>query len=105
MEQNFSGVNDRLYRILHDSGQHNEDAELLISLGEAREAQSFQGEPMTVGQLADLMEVERDEEGKIPRVPFLNACLRAHEFDGIKGLSREERIRAMSTAFDFLGDI
>lgn len=105
MKDRQGEINERLFRHLHNKAQYNEDRNLLRRLAEAREAESYEGVLMTGEQLADLMGIVKDDDGNIPITPFINACMSVDQFDGVQALPREERIRAMRTAFEFLSRV
>lgn len=82
--------------------EYHEDAGLAQRIREADDAMRYEGELFTPDEMADLMGIERRPDGTIPVNPFINGCLSIDTFERVQALPRDQRVRAMCTAFQAL---
>jgi len=97
--------NDQMLDALQGAAMLHGDQKAMQELEEADEARRFDGELLSGNQLADLMGVARGANGQVLLVPFINACMRVDQFEGIQALPRDQRIQAVSSAFAALDTI
>ena len=94
--------NERMYAILHDTGQRNEDVKLLGSLRDMRAAETYKGEPLSKEEFCRLIGLEIQADGSFDIDVMINACMGIEDVEAVRGLPDDQRIRAISTSLSVL---